>query len=31
MAALMGEGDAAEEDLSEEELIRALQAENPPR
>lgn len=31
MAALMGEGDSAEEDLSEEELIRALQAESPPR
>lgn len=31
MAALMGEGDAAEDDLSEEELIRALQAESPPR
>lgn len=31
MAALMGEGDAADEDLSEEELIRALQAESPPR
>ena len=31
MAALMGEGDAAEEDLSEEELIRALQAESPSR
>jgi len=31
MAALMGEGDASEEDLSEEELIRALQAESQPR
>lgn len=31
MAALMGEADSAEDDLSEEELIRALQAESPPR
>lgn len=31
MAALMGERDEAEEDLSEEELIRALQAESPPK
>lgn len=31
MASLMGEADAAEDDMSEEELIRALQAESPPR
>lgn len=31
MAALMGERDEAAEDLSEEELIRALQAESPPK
>ncbi len=31
MAARMGEEDPADGDLSEEELIRALQAESPPR